>query len=89
MNLAHPKLFQPNSAPQTPWSLKPYITLPDSVTVEPGKSKLIPFTLKFPSGVGAGSYYSAVEYAAISGNDQEKVNVAASSASLIFVTVPG
>ncbi len=84
-----PKLLQASDEPLTPWSLKPYMTLPDRVTIEPGKSKLIPFTIKIPKSVGAGSYYSAVQYTAVSDFDQEKVNVAASSASLIFVTVPG
>jgi hypothetical protein len=85
-----PQLLQAADAPQTPWSLKPYITLPDSVTIAPGKSKLIPFTIKFPAGVGAGSYYSAVEYIAQNGaSNPERVNVAASSATLVFATVPG
>jgi hypothetical protein len=84
-----PQLLNDTNAPQTPWSLKPYITLPEFVTVEAGKSKLIPFTIKIPSNVGAGSYYSAVEYTALKNANQERVNIAASSATLVFVDVPG
>jgi len=84
-----PKILQASDAPQTPWSLKPYITLPSFITVDPGKSSLIPFTIKIPAGLGAGSYYSAVQYSAINGANQERVNVSASADTLMFVTVPG
>jgi hypothetical protein len=84
-----PQLLQASDSPVTPWSLKPYITLPQSVTIAPGKSKLVPFTIKIPASLGAGSYYSAVEYLAQNGNTPERVNVAASSATLLFATVPG
>jgi hypothetical protein len=84
-----PQLLKEANAPSTAWSLKQYLTLPENVKIEPGKSKLIPFTLKIPGNVGAGSYYSAVEYTALNDAGQEKVNVAASSATLLFVTVPG
>jgi hypothetical protein len=84
-----PKLLESVKSPQTPWSLKQYITLPDFVTIDPGKSKLIPFTIKVPQNVGAGSYYSAVEYTALSSANKERVNVTARGATLVFVTVPG
>jgi hypothetical protein len=84
-----PKLLQASNEPLTPWSLKKYITLPDFVTINPGQSKQIPFTLKFPASLGAGSYYSAVEYRALNSANEERVNVAASAATLLFVTVPG
>lgn len=84
-----PKLLQAANEPLTPWSLKPYITMPDYVTIAAGQSKLIPLTVKFPANLGAGTYYSAVEYAAVTGNGSQQVNVAASSATLLFVSVPG
>jgi hypothetical protein len=84
-----PQLLQDTNAPLTPWSLKPYISLPELVNVPAGQSKTIPFTIKFPENIGAGSYYSAVEYQAVTGTDQQKVNIAASSATLLFVNVEG
>lgn len=84
-----PKILLGGNAPQTPWSLKPYLTLPDFVTINPGTSQLIPFTVKIPAGVGAGSYYSAVQYSALSSNNSQKVSVTASADTLMFVTVPG
>jgi len=83
------KLLQASDQPQTPWSLKPYITLPDSVTVAPGASKQVPFTLKLPENIGAGTYYSAVEYTASTGSGGQQVTIAASTATLLFINVPG
>jgi len=83
------KLLQASDQPQTAWSLKPYITVPDNVTVPPGGSKQIQFTLKLPASIGAGTYYSAVEYTASTGSGSQQVTIAASSATLLFINVPG
>lgn len=83
------KLLQASDQPQTPWSLKPYITLPDVVTVPAGGSKQVPFTIKLPANIGAGTYYSAVEYTATRANNQQEVTIAASTATLLFINVPG
>lgn len=80
--------LQPN-APQTPWSLKPFIKISNTLTVPAGKSTYLPFSITIPKDQGAGSYYSAVEYVAENAQAQQKVNIAASTASLVFVTVPG
>jgi len=77
------------NAPQTPWSLKPFIKLQNSVTIPAGKSTRVPITVTVPSNQGAGSFYSAVEYTAQNPETKQKVNIAASTASLLFVTVPG
>jgi hypothetical protein len=83
------KLLQASDQPQTPWSLKPYITLPNFVTVPAGQSKPVQFTLKLPASLGAGTYYSAVEYIASTGSGQQQVSIAASTATLLFINVPG
>lgn len=83
------KLLQSSDQPQTPWSLKPYLTIPDNVTVAPGESKQVPFTLKLPAEIGAGTYYSAVEYTASTGSGSQQVTIAASTATLLFINVPG
>ncbi len=82
-------LLEGSDTPQTPWSLKPYITVPDIVTLQPGQSQFVPFSIKLPANTGAGSYYSAVEYTAVNNTTQQQVNVAASGATLLFVNVPG
>lgn len=84
-----PALQLSPDAAQTPWSLKPFVKIASTLTVPAGKSTYLPFTVTIPKGQGAGSYYSAVEYVAENAQTQQKVNIAASTASLVFVTVPG
>ncbi len=84
-----PSLQLKGDAPQTPWSLKPFVTIPSSVTVAPGKSSNVPITISIPSGQGGGSYYGAIEYTAGNNTAPQNVTLAASSVSLVFVTVPG
>lgn len=74
----------------TRWSLKPYLNIASTYTIPAGKSADIPFTVSIPANVGAGSYYSAVQYAVEGATDANgNVNLASSSVSLIFVRVPG
>ncbi|HVO86261.1 MAG TPA: hypothetical protein VMT23_00820 [Candidatus Binatia bacterium] len=83
------RLLQGSDQPQTPWSLKPYLTVPDVVTVPAGASIQVPFTIKLPDNIGAGTYYSAVEYTATRGTNPQDVTIAASTATLLFINVPG
>lgn len=84
-----PEIKVEENAPQTAWSLKPYMTIQGEIQIEAGKSANVPVKITIPAEQGAGSYYSAVRYIAINPETKQKVNIAASSASLIFVTVPG
>lgn len=83
-----PKLMIDENAPQTTWSLKPYLTIPQSVEVAPSSSKSIDLNVAMPKNLGAGSYYSAILYstgAAEGGN----VGLSASGVTLVFAQVPG
>lgn len=84
-----PDLLLAANAPQTPWSLKPFVKVTSSLTVSPGANLNIPFSISIPANQGAGSYYSAIEYTAKSASSKQALTVAASSATLVFVTVPG
>ena len=84
-----PALELAANAQQTPWSLKPFMKIANTLTIPAGKSVYLPFTVSIPANQGAGSYYSAIEYVAQNSQAQQRVNIAASSASLVFVTVPG
>jgi hypothetical protein len=83
-----PKLFLASNAPQTPWSLKPYTTLPKSLTIGPGASQTINYSITMPKNIGAGSYYSAIIYQSGEANGGN-VGLGASGVTLVFVTVPG
>jgi hypothetical protein len=87
-NSGTPKLDLADNAPQTPWSIKPFIKLPASVVVPAGQTKQVTYTVTIPKGQGAGSYYSAIEYAATGANGGN-VNLNASGVTLVFVTLPG
>jgi len=83
-----PKLMLADDAPQTTWSLKPFMTVPKSVTIAPSSSKTLDLRVAIPKTQGAGSYYSAILYSAGS-PDGGNVGLSASGVTLAFVTVPG
>lgn len=83
-----PKLFLDANTPQTTWSLKPFITVPKTVSVKAGGSKSVDISVKIPSNQGAGSYYSAIIYS--TGADEGgNVGLSASGATLVFTSIPG
>lgn len=73
----------------TRWSLKPYLTIAKSVQIPAGKSTNVPFTIAIPKNVGAGSYYSAIKYSSAGDSSGSNVTLTSSSATLVFVRVPG
>jgi len=83
-------MLDPN-APETTWSLKPFLTIPQEVTVPAGQSKAVNMKVAIPAGHGAGSYYSAILYSAGSGSpgDGGNVGLSASTATLVFTNIPG
>jgi hypothetical protein len=83
-----PKLLLATNAPQTSWSLKPFVTLPKTVLIPAGQTKTVNYTIKVPANQGAGSYYSAFEYAATGANGGN-VSLNASGVTLAFLSIPG
>lgn len=83
-----PKLMLAEDAPETTWSLKPFLTLPETVTIEPKSSKTLDMGVSIPAGHGAGSYYSAIVYSAGSA-DGGNVGLSASGVTLVFTSIPG
>lgn len=83
-----PKLLLSANAPQTTWSLKPYISIPNTVTVAPGGTSEIKMAINMPKNVGAGSYYSAIEYL-VNSPSASNFSLSASGITLIFVNVLG
>lgn len=87
-NSGTPKLLLNPNTPDTTYSLKPFLNLPQAITIGAGETKEIPLTINVPKNQGAGSYYSAIEYVA-AGSSGSSVNLNASGVTLIFVTVSG
>lgn len=87
-NSGTPKLMLDANAPDTTWSLKPFLTVPKSVTVPAGSSKSVDMSVKIPAKHGAGSYYSAILYST-GAPDGGNVGLSASGVTLVFVSIPG
>lgn len=83
-----PKLMLDPNAPQTTWSLKPFLTVPKTVSIAPGTSKSVDMSVAIPAGHGAGSYYSAILYSSGASNGGN-VGLSASGVTLVFTQVPG
>jgi len=84
-----PKLMLAQDAPQTTWSLKPFLKVPATVTIPPKSSKSIDMSVAIPAGHGAGSYYSAIVYSSGAPGDDGNVGLSASGVTLVFTSIPG
>lgn len=84
-----PKLLLGEDIPQTTWSLKPFLTVPKTVTIGPGQSKTLDVNVAIPAGHGAGSYYSAIVYSSSGGSGNGNVGLSASGVTLVFTQIPG
>lgn len=83
-----PKLMLDENAPQTSWSLKSFMEVPRTATIDPGQSENVNIQVKIPANQGAGSYYSAIVYSSAA-SDGGNVGLNASGVTLVFVTIPG
>lgn len=83
-----PQLMLAEDAPQTTWSMKPFLTVPKSVTIDANSSETLDMSVAIPSNQGAGSYYSAIVYSTGS-PDGGNVGLSASGVTLVFTSIPG
>lgn len=83
-----PKLLLDKDAETTAWSLKPFLTVPESVTIPPKESRTVDMNLAVPANHGGGSYYSAIVYSS-SDSDGGNVGLSASGVTLAFANVTG
>jgi len=83
-----PKLMLAEDAPQTAWSLKPFMKVPTSVKVAPKSSKTIDINVSIPANRTAGSFYSAIVYSS-GAPEGGNVGLSASGVTLVFASIPG
>lgn len=83
-----PKLMLDEDAEQTTWSLRPFMTVPKSVSIPPKASRTLDMSVAIPANQGAGSYYSAIVYSS-GAPDGGNVGLSASGVTLVFSSVPG
>lgn len=85
-----PKLLLDPNEPQKTWSLKPFIKLPDHISIGPNSTQTINISISIPENQGAGSYYSAIVYSSgAPEGDVGNVGLSASGVTLVFVNIPG
>ncbi|MBH1956910.1 DUF916 domain-containing protein [Candidatus Saccharibacteria bacterium] len=70
-------------------SLKRFMTPLADVTIPGGQAKVVDVEISVPEDAQPGGYYGAVRFAPTSPDDGGQVNLSASVASLILLTVPG
>ena len=79
-----------NGATAPTHSLKRFVTVQNpTFTLQPGQQTTVNVVVKVPAGVAGGGYYGAVRFAPLGSNGDKNVNLSASIASLILLTVPG
>jgi hypothetical protein len=70
-------------------SLKRFMAPIKNVTIAPNTTQEIKLTINVPADAKAGGYYGAVRFAPVTGSGSQNVNLNASAASLVLLTVPG
>lgn len=70
-------------------SLKRYMVPIPNTTIAPGVTQEIKVTIKVPADAKPGGYYGAVRFSPVSAGGSTSVNLNASAASLVLMTVPG
>ena len=70
-------------------SLKRFMTPIDNLTLAPNEARVVEVVLTVPADAEPGGYYGVVRFAPTSPDSGGQVNVSASVASLILMTVPG
>lgn len=70
-------------------SLKRFMAPLKNITIPAGKDVDVKLTINVPANAQAGGYYGAVRFAPVIDADAKSVNLNASAASLVLLTVPG
>lgn len=70
-------------------SLKRFLTPLENITLGPGESKAIDVEINVPADAEAGGYFGAIRFAPTSPDAGGQVNLSASVASLVLLTVTG
>lgn len=84
-----PKLMLAADAPQTTWSIKPFLNIPKTISIPAKGSKTVDMSVSIPAKHGAGSYYSAIVYSSGTPEEGGNVGLNASGVTLAFVNIPG
>ncbi len=79
-----------NGATASQHSLKQFVTVSTpTFTLQPNQQEAVNVRVKVPLGTPSGGYYGAIRFAPVGATGSKNVNLSASIASLVLITVPG
>lgn len=79
-----------NGATASQHSLKQFVKVQTpTFTLQPGQQKAVTVAIDVPAGSPGGGYYGAIRFAPVGAGGTKNVNLSASVASLVLITVPG
>jgi hypothetical protein len=79
-----------NGATAPQHSLKQFTTIANpTFTLEPNQQQAVNVLIKIPPTAPSGGYYGAIRFAPLGAGGNKNVNLSASVASLVLITVPG
>lgn len=79
-----------NGATAPSHSLKQFATIENpTLTLQPNQQKAVSVLIKIPMNAASGGYYGAIRFAPVGAPGNKIVNLSASVASLVLITVPG
>ncbi len=71
-------------------SLKQFVSVPvPTFTLQPNQQQAVTVNIKVPLSTASGGYYGAIRFAPVGIGGSKNVNLSASIASLVLLTVPG
>ena len=79
-----------NGATAPQHSLKQFTSVPtQTFTLQPGQQQGVNVNINVPKGAASGGYYGAIRFAPVGEGSGKNVELSASVASLVLITVPG
>lgn len=72
-----------------PYSIKKFISPIPNFSVNGGQTAQVKVNITIPSSIAGGGYYGAIRFLVINPNTGQTVNISASVAGLVLLTVPG
>ncbi len=72
-----------------PTGIKQFISKIPSITVKPKQTVQVKVDINIPKGTAGGGYFGAIRFLAVNPSTGKTVNISASVAGLILLTVPG
>jgi len=90
-NISGEPVLLSDTDPQSPRSIKAFVSLPDSFTLQPQEERELQISVNIPAEIAPGAYYGSLVFRAQpeGSTDSGQVVLLASVGSLVLVDIPG